>query len=255
MSAAFPVVVGPVAYQVEGQKGFFHVIDGGITDNTGVESLAQLFLRKLIDDQDQHGLIVELDAGMPFNTEGTAIKDSSTPLSALVKDPSRMSDTQEQRASLYRHDLWYLANELARCQTGSDNASTTNCPPPSGNVPLTSQLVSRLKILPLRHYDLNIDSLKVDVDHDPVADGDPCHKTWNTRDDVQKAVRNLRTDFFLRDACEVQLARIAACWSAKQNAPMIQAWFTDRSGKSAPALDGFNARVDQLCPELKGKWK
>jgi hypothetical protein len=214
-----------------------------------------LFLSKLKVDKSEHALIVELDAGMPFNNEGTAIKDISTPLSTLVADPSRLSDIQEQRATLYRHDLWYLANELARCQTNSDNESMTNCPPPSGDIPSTSQLVSRLKILPLRHYDLDIESLTIDVDHDPVADGQACQRVWTTPGSVQEAVRNLRTDFYLKAACEVQLARIAACWSARLNAPRIQTWFARRSGKSPPPLDGFNARVDQLCPELKGKWK
>ncbi|WP_247256440.1 patatin-like phospholipase family protein [Pseudomonas moorei] len=254
MSAAFPVVVGPVAYHVEGQERLFHVIDGGITDNSGVESLAQLFLNKLKQNEDQHALIVELDAGMPFNNEGTAIKDASTPLSTLVGDPSRLSDIQEQRATLYRRDLWHLANELARCQTSSDNADMTDCPNPGGEIPSASLLVSRLKILPLRHYDLGVDSLRVDVDHDPVAHDIPCHREWNTPETVKSAVRNLRTDFYLKESCDVPLARIAACWAVKQNAPKIQAWFARRSGKSAPELDGFNDRVDQLCPELKGKW-
>lgn len=241
MSGAFPAVVGPVAYRVAGRDGYFHVIDGGVTDNSGVESIAQLFLRKLMANPKQRALIVELDAGMPFNAEGTQIKDTRSPLSTLAHDPSRLSDIQEVRAALYRQDLWDLAGERARGAVKKDRA------------PLTSQLVSRLRILTLRHTDLDLDSLRVDVDNDKVANGGSCHRTWGTRAAVQQAVRDLPTDYVLDDPCNVELTRIAACWSVYRKGLQIQAWFTRRDSPSAPSLDNVNAGIGKLCPELKDR--
>jgi hypothetical protein len=85
-----------------------HLIDGG------VESLTRLFLRDLIKSPKQKGLIVELDASLPFNARGTDIAEDKSPLSAFLRDPTRPSDIQEVPASMYRQDRWGITGFVAK---------------------------------------------------------------------------------------------------------------------------------------------
>ncbi|WP_028216968.1 patatin-like phospholipase family protein [Paraburkholderia oxyphila] len=242
LSGAFPVVVGPVAYRVSGEKGYLHFIDGGITDNSGIESIMQLFLHKLIvapDRPQRRALIVEIDASKPFNADGDTIADSRRPLTTLAADPGRLPDIQEVRANLYRRDLWSLAQRRATPEKNKKVAA-----------PPTNDLLSRVTIVSMSHTDLDADSLSINVTTpDPVARGGTCQKTW-THADLLKDVRNLPTDYVLDDACQVELLRVAACWSVSQHAAQIQQQFAG-AGRPVPSRASLDARIATLCPELK----
>ncbi|WP_167760175.1 patatin-like phospholipase family protein [Paraburkholderia pallida] len=242
LSGAFPAVVGPVAYRISGDQGYLHFIDGGITDNSGIESLTQLFLHKLIVAPDmprRTALIVEIDASKPFDADGAAIADSRRPLTTLAADPGRLPDIQEERAILYRGDLWALARN--RVQPDKHNKVAS---PPTGD------LLSRVTIVSLKHTDIDADSLTINVTTpDPVARGGVCQHTW-THATLLKDVRNLPTDYVLNDPCQVELLRVAACWSVSQHAADIRQAFAG-AGRAVPSRASLDARIHALCPELK----
>lgn len=228
-SGAFPIAVGPIAYRVDNSRDLLHLIDGGVADNSGVESLVQLFLRKLIENPKRRGMIIELNAGLPFNARGTAIADDSQPLTAIIDDPTRLSDIQEVRASLYRQDLWLLTENVAKTMKHSTNA------------------VTRLDIKELQHTDLRANALHIDTA--------TCHAHFDDARSVREAVRNIPTSYHL-DPCSADLVRIAACWSVHQHAAELQSFFsgTDDAGNAnaspAPDLSVLDKRIRSTCPEL-----
>jgi hypothetical protein len=225
-SGSFPLVIGPIPYTILGDTSLLHLIDGGVADNSGVESLTQLFLRDLIKNPAQKGLIVELDAALPFNARGTTIAGVKSPLSAFLHDPTRPSDIQEVRADMYRQDLWGITVFVAKNMKSSQNA------------------VTRLDIQQLEPDDLNIGSLKIQAGE--------CHVQFNDADSVHAAARDIPTNYHL-DACSAQLVRITACWSVHQHAPAIQQFFQASTSADRRDVLGTNVldqRIRNLCPEL-----
>jgi hypothetical protein len=225
-SGSFPLLVGPVAYTVQGDQSLLHLIDGGVADNSGVESLTQLFLRDLIKSPKQKGLIVELDAGLPFNARGTDIAQDKSPLTAFLHDPTRPSDIQEVRASMYRQDLWGITVFVAKHMKSSDNA------------------VTRLDIEQLQPDDLNVGSLKIQTGE--------CHAQFNDASSVHAAARDIPTTYHL-DPCSAQLVRITACWSVHQHAPAIQQFFQQATSADRRSVTGtgvLDQRIRAMCPEL-----
>ncbi|HEY4352170.1 MAG TPA: patatin-like phospholipase family protein [Paraburkholderia sp.] len=248
-SAAFPLVVGPIAYPVAGQRELLHLIDGGVTDNSGVESMLQLYLRDLLKNRSHRDLVLSLDASLPFNAYGATIAGDKSPLSAFIDDPTRVSDIQEVRASLYRRDLWNVTTYVAR------------------NMKRSSDAITRMDIVELKPDDLNVGPLSIDT-HE-------CHTQYKDARSVHVAARDIPTSFHL-DGCDAELVRIAACWSVHQHAGQIQQFFDpapadrrseysagdqaasgNRSGNSranSSANDSrtgmLDARIRQMCPEL-----
>ncbi|GAB2895869.1 hypothetical protein GCM10027093_34390 [Paraburkholderia jirisanensis] len=236
ISGAFPLAVGPVAFNVKGDDTLLHLIDGGVADNSGLESMMQLFLRDLTKNETHRDLVVSLDASLPFNARGTDIAKDSSPLTAFIADPTRPSDIQEVRASLYRERLWELTVFTARSK-GSNDA------------------VTRLDIVQMKPDDLNISSLKIDTPD--------CHAHFDDAKSVHAAARDIPTSYHL-DGCSAQLVRVAACWSVHQHAADIQdffdtpperrrrtSWDETTSGTETHVANGIiEQRIKQMCPEL-----
>ncbi|QYD73001.1 patatin-like phospholipase family protein [Paraburkholderia edwinii] len=230
-SGAFPLIIGPIAYRLTGNHELLHLVDGGVTDNSGVESIQQLFLRDLLKNHAHRDLIVSLDASLPFNAYGTTIADDRWPLSMFADDPTRLSDIQEERASTYRRDLWNVTTYAARTLKRADGA------------------VTRLNVVNLKPDDLNVSSLQIDTPD--------CHIHYDSAQAVYTAARDIPTAYHLA-GCDLQLVRIAACWSVHQHARQIQQFFDPaladrrRGGDSAVAdASGVLAsRIQDMCPEL-----
>lgn len=225
-SASFPLAVGPTPFRIDDNKALLHLIDGGVADNTGIESLMQLFLRKLIENPTQRGVIISLNAGLPFNARGTAIAEDSSPLAALIHDPTRPSDIQEIRTSMYRQDLWEVTEAVAKNMKMSNNA------------------VSRLSVAQLEPTDLNVSSLNIQTNE--------CREHFDSAQSVRTAVRDIPTNFHL-DACSAQLVRISACWSVHRHASAIQQLFEQAGGdnrRQKTGTDILDKRIKAMCPEL-----
>lgn len=64
-SSAFPVLPGPLTIRNYATGGYVHIADGGVSDNTGVDSIVQLFLSKA-KSSDSRLVIIVLDASAPM---------------------------------------------------------------------------------------------------------------------------------------------------------------------------------------------
>jgi hypothetical protein len=118
-SASVPLLIGPVLYSVGdvncGKELCWHVGDGGMFDNQGVESLAQVFFGKLLAQpapepqaaaRPRKGLMVVIDGSYPMHDLNFG--EADWVFSYLTKSPSRLSDIMEERALGYQLLLWSL---------------------------------------------------------------------------------------------------------------------------------------------------
>jgi len=64
-SSAFPVLPGPLAIRNYATGGYVHLADGGIVDNTGVDSIIQLYLSQTRGDTSRRLVVISLDAALP----------------------------------------------------------------------------------------------------------------------------------------------------------------------------------------------
>src|SRR5450755_118505 len=113
-SSSVPLLIGPVTYSIQGkdgQKELLHIGDGGMFDNQGIESLAQVMFPKLMPTVNapsarRHGLMLVVDASYPFDGGGDLYAHADGLLAMLDKSPGRISDIMEQRTSTYQLLLW-----------------------------------------------------------------------------------------------------------------------------------------------------
>lgn len=244
-SGAFPVVVGPIAYKAEALKdGYLHLVDGGVTDNSGIESIAQLFLNKLnhpsqykLPDKDkQTGLILEINAGLPFDGDGGRIVKDLTPWWTMLNDPGRPTDIQESRVSYYRHVLWMMAKKKLRMAAGErDN-------------PRVASPVSRLDIMILSHTEIFVGLSAQDTETVQVQICSKLQHVVDVRSEVSKIPTRYKTK---TEGCgDTDLLRLAACWSIHRHAGDIQSFFSSKNSTPLSAVD-IDSRVGELCPEIK----
>jgi patatin-like phospholipase len=100
-SASFPPLVGPITMRVDGQNVYWHAGDGGLYENSGVESLVFLFLRQLQMGHAKRALIITLDSSYPFSVGERRLSARSLPFSLLTFDFSRIPSIMEERAGAY----------------------------------------------------------------------------------------------------------------------------------------------------------
>lgn len=101
-SMSFPPIIGPVTFRVEGRDLYWHAGDGGLSDNTGVESLAMMFLKKIQEGKTGRALIIALDSSFPFDVGGERLNNISEGFSLFSYDYSRIPTIMEERATAYR---------------------------------------------------------------------------------------------------------------------------------------------------------
>jgi predicted acylesterase/phospholipase RssA len=107
-SASFPFLIGPMTVQIEHRNNYFHVGDGGLFDNQGTESLAQLFLKKLEEGSAKRALIIVLDSSFPFTARNSTLDRLKNGFKLFIDDPARVTGIMEQRANAYQAMLWHL---------------------------------------------------------------------------------------------------------------------------------------------------
>lgn len=100
-SASFPPLVGPITMRVDGQKVYWHAGDGGLYENSGIESLVYLYLRQLQIGRAKRALIIALDSSYPFSVGERRLGARSLPFSLLTFDFSRVPSIMEERAGAY----------------------------------------------------------------------------------------------------------------------------------------------------------
>jgi hypothetical protein len=109
-SAAFPPIIGPVCFEVPsschgGDPNWWHLGDGGIIDNTGVDTLEEIALRELEDGEGRlsKALIISLDSGREISPERMQL-DSN--LRIWTRAPGRVVDISIPRGRAYHDLVW-----------------------------------------------------------------------------------------------------------------------------------------------------
>ncbi len=100
-SASFPPLVGPISFQVGEEKRYWHFGDGGLYDNTGIESLLFVFLKQLQEHKARRALIIAFDSSFPFAVGERRLSQRVEPWKLLSYDFSRIPAIMEERASAY----------------------------------------------------------------------------------------------------------------------------------------------------------
>ncbi len=182
-SASFPPIVGPVTVQVEGNDRYWHAGDGGLFDNQGTESLAQVLLKKVDEDKSKRALIIALDSSYPFSVGNAPLDRTEKGFSVFLEDPSRIVGIMEERANAYQAMVWHILQRM--------------------NILLPDE--NRMKVIVLRHADAEWNDLR---DLPEVCNDE------NPKLDSNKAIRlrlaKIPTLFEIESECDRQLLMTAA---------------------------------------------
>jgi predicted acylesterase/phospholipase RssA len=208
-SAAFPPIIGPVCFQVPsschgGDPNWWHLGDGGIIDNSGVDTLEEIVLRELEDGEGRlaKAWIISLDSGRMIEPERMQLNSN---LRIWTRDPGRVVDVSIPRGRAYHDLVWDrlkrgLAADDIHLETIEMRYTTADLPhwPAScrkktpigeageGLAKLQKELLERLNLIPT---DLLIS--KCDADLMEMAAHEVVHDTLNG-----EMARRLRDDGF-----------------------------------------------------------
>jgi hypothetical protein len=129
-SASVPPFIGPITLRIGQEDAYWHAGDGGLYENSGIESLVLLYLKQLQVKRAKRALIIALDSSYPFWVGEQRRLQRSLPFSLLTFDFSRVPSIMEEQATAYQA-LFFRSLQMERL-----------CPDPS-----------TLGILGLRHAD------------------------------------------------------------------------------------------------------
>lgn len=101
-SASFPPLIGPITMKVGDEEVYWHAGDGGLYENSGIESLLFLYLKQLQEKRSRRALIIAFDSSFPFSVGERQLLRRSLPFSLLTFDFSRIPSIMEERASTYQ---------------------------------------------------------------------------------------------------------------------------------------------------------
>jgi hypothetical protein len=191
-SASFPFVIGPITTQIQGRETYVHVGDGGLFDNQGTESLAQLFLKKLEEGKAKRALVIAFDSSFPFWIKNETLDHMRNGFEIFTKDTGRIVGIMEQRANAYQSMVWHILQ--------------------SQQIVLPDE--STIKILVLRHTD------DVWPDSSRPTLPDACQGEQSklaNKEDVRERLALVPTKFKLTSDCDKALLREAAIRVVEKN--------------------------------------
>jgi hypothetical protein len=189
-SSSVPFLMGPVtlvAKDAHGQDLVMHVGDGGMFDNQGIESLAQVMFPKMLQPDAggavRRGLMIVVDASFPFEGDADVYSRDDGLLTMFKKSPARVSDIMEQRAKAYQLLLWESLRTL------QDPAHVVV--PPAAQLP----------IVYMRH---------TDPYRELAANPPAACKQWSTEHrpsdaDMLAALSRIQTRFKIQNSCDEAL--------------------------------------------------
>jgi predicted acylesterase/phospholipase RssA len=193
-SSSVPFLMGPVTlvtHGTDGRERVLHVGDGGMFDNQGIESLAQVMFPKMLQADargvPRRGLMIVVDAAYPFDGDGVYGREDGL-LAMLGKSPARISDIMEQRAKAYQLLLW----ESLRALQDPRNAVV----PPATQLP----------IVYLRHTD----AYRELAANPPAACTQWSDTRRPTEAEMLSALSRIPTRFQIQGACDAALLRESA---------------------------------------------
>jgi predicted acylesterase/phospholipase RssA len=194
-SASFPPLVGPITFHVAEEETYWHLGDGGLYENAGVETLFAVFLKKLQEQRARRALIFAVDSSYPFSVAERLLARRSEPFSLFTYDFSRIPGIMEQRAYAYNH----LFFRMLRTQGVIPNVDT-------------------LRIVFLNHTDAQ---WRGDLSDLPAACRDAT-PPLRTPTEVIEHLAEIPTRFKIVSECDRQLLATAAAKVVAQSRPEIE---------------------------------
>jgi hypothetical protein len=110
-SASFPPLVGPITFGVGDGDEYWHMGDGGLYENSGVESLLLAFLKQLQSKKARRALIIAFDSSYPFSVGYRKLTKRSEPWTLGSYEVSRIPGIMEERATAY-NALFYRSMQI-----------------------------------------------------------------------------------------------------------------------------------------------
>jgi hypothetical protein len=101
-SASFPPLIGPITMRIGDEEAYWHAGDGGLYENSGVESLLLLYLKQLQARRAKRALVIAFDSSFPFSVGERSLLRRSLPFTLLTFDFSRIPSIMEERATTYQ---------------------------------------------------------------------------------------------------------------------------------------------------------
>jgi hypothetical protein len=101
-SASFAPLIGPSTMRIGDEEAYWHIGDGGLYENSGIESLLFLYLKQLQTKRAKRALIIALDSSFPFSVGEQRLLRRSLPFSLLNFDFTRIPSIMEERAISYQ---------------------------------------------------------------------------------------------------------------------------------------------------------
>ena len=101
-SASFAPFIGPTTVRIGDEEAYWHIGDGGLYENSGIESLLFLYLKQLQIKRAKRALIIAFDSSFPFAVGERKLLKRSVPFSLLTFDMSRIPSIMEERATTYQ---------------------------------------------------------------------------------------------------------------------------------------------------------
>jgi len=200
-SASFPPLVGPISFQVGEEERYWHMGDGGLYENTGIESVLYVFLKQLQEKKARRALIIAFDSSYPFSVGERRLSLRVEPWKLLTYDFSRIPGIMEERATAYAA-LFFRSMQIQG--VFPDNQT--------------------LRVVFVRHTDAK---WKDDLSDLPEA----CRNESPPLDsptDVVERIAEIPTRFWLGSECNRQLLVTAAAKVVAQNQQEIQDFLAGR---------------------------
>ena len=101
-SASFAPLIGPSTIKIGDEEAYWHIGDGGLYENSGIESLLFLYLKQLQTKRAKRVLIIAFDSSFPFSVGEQRLLRRSLPFSLLNFDFTRIPSIMEERAITYQ---------------------------------------------------------------------------------------------------------------------------------------------------------
>lgn len=194
-SMSFPPIIGPITLSVGDQSRYWHIGDGGLSDNTGAESLLMVFLKKLQQDPSRRAIIIVIDSSFPFSVGGEVLDNRKEGFSLFNYDYSRIPSIMEERSLAYRALFLSIAQAMGLL--------------PGPN---------RISLIRLRHVDADWNE---DLSDLPAS----CQKqrlNWKSPKQVAKHLSGIVTRLWIESACDRDLILAAAAKVVDENEPIIR---------------------------------
>jgi hypothetical protein len=196
-SMSFPPVIGPITFRVGDKDPYWHAGDGGLSDNSGAESLLMVALKNLQEGKARRALIISLDSSFPFDVGGKSLSFRSEGFSLFTYDYSRIPSIMEERANAYRTFFFRVGQR-------------------EGLLPDERTLT----VVILRHTDA---VWKEDLSDLPESCRDE-KVNWKSAKEVGEHLSGIVTRLWLESTCDRDLIVTAAAKVVAQNEPKIRAF-------------------------------